>query len=463
MSKTDSGGSRQRELFPRSKRSTITLADDHPMVVLTDRLDWTALEETAEAVRSKKLKSRAGRPPHLRVLVGAVILMALRKRTYRETEEQIRYYVPARYLCGLTETEWTPDFTTIQDFAALMGEDGVEEINGQVVDLAVELGLCDPQEAVADTTAQEAAIPYPNEMGLLGSFVRTLQTTARRAGQAMKSFVKKVGGQLKAAKEKVREYRLFAKAKEQKDRILSEMVECVEGVVTKLGKALEASVAGAQKLRKYARVARRKMEQLYETTSRLLPQIRYWLRTGRVAAGKIISLHMPELYALVRNKVGKAVEFGLLWGITRLGGGYVLARRSMDKKELVDARYAVRAVEDHILRFGRAPRAYAYDRAGYSEENLLRLRKLGVRHVGLAPRGRKEWPVKGRMREKLIRARAQVEGSIGTLKSRKYGFNRPAERSVPAMGLCGQRAVLGFNLNKLVRELKAREAAAQAA
>jgi hypothetical protein len=46
-----------------------------------------------------------------------------------QTEGQIRYYAPARYLCGLTETEWTPDFTTTQDFSQLLGEDGVKLIN----------------------------------------------------------------------------------------------------------------------------------------------------------------------------------------------------------------------------------------------------------------------------------------------------------------------------------------------
>jgi len=41
-----------------------------------------------------------------------------------------------------------------------------------------------------------------------------------------------------------------------------------------------------------------------------VPQIRYWLKTGFVAANKVISLHIPELYAIVRGKVGKKVELG---------------------------------------------------------------------------------------------------------------------------------------------------------
>ncbi len=61
-----------------------------------------------------------------------------------------------------------------------------------------------------------------------------------------------------------------------------------------------------------------------------------------------------------------------------------------------------------------------------------------------------------RVKEKLVNERAQVEGSIGAVKSGRYGFNRPTVRSVEMMGVCGQRAVLGLNLNKLIRGIAAR-------
>jgi hypothetical protein len=183
----------------------------------------------------------------------------------------------------------------------------------------------------------------------------------------------------------------------------------------------------------------------------LLPQIRHWLRTGRVAAGKIINLHIPELYSIVRGKVGKPVEFGVSWGITRLRGGFVLATMARDRENLHDTTFAVQAVEDLAALFGKAPRSYAYDRAGHSAKNIGRLRNLGVRDIGLAPRGHTAWAVKGQVKEELIRERTLVEGSIGTIKRQPYGFNRPAAQSVAMMGVCGQRAVLGFNLGKLVR------------
>ena len=238
---------------------------------------------------------------------------------------------------------------------------------------------------------------------------------------------------------------------------MTQMVTIVKKLNEHLGKALGEAAAQWGKLRKYAIVAKNKLVQLQETMSKLLPQIRYWIRTGSVASGKIISLHIPQLYSIVRGKVGKAVEFGQSWGIRRLAGGYLLATLAQNRRELQDTRFALRAVKDHIALFGKAPLAYAYDRGGYSAENVSALKKLGVKEVGLAPRGRTQWSERGTVRDRLVRERAMVEAGIGTIKGPRYGFNRPTARSEAMMGACGQRAVLGFNTNKLVRELAGRK------
>ena len=220
---------------------------------------------------------------------------------------------------------------------------------------------------------------------------------------------------------------------------------------------MDAAQAKRARLSKYAKVATDKVLQLQQTMTKLLPQIRYWLKTGYVASGKIISLHIPELYSIVRGKVGKTVEFGLSWGIRRLKGGFLLATLAKAKNELVDSRFALSAVDEHIALFGKPPVAYAYDRGGWSADNVQKLREKGVKEVGLAPRGRAEWKVSAATKKKLVSERAQVEGGIGTLKHAKYGFNRPAAHSARMMGFCGQSAALGFNLNKLVRGLAKRE------
>lgn len=456
MSKKPRGGSRQPDLFPRSKTPRIPIEENHRLLLLTDQTDWTELEARAEQVRLGKVKNAAGRPSHLRQNLGAMMLKATRDMTWREVEDQLRHYAPARYLCGLTETEWTPDFTTVHDFAVLMGEDGVKLINEYVVKWAVSEKLADPSVVVGDTTAQEAAIPYPNEMGLMAAFMTTVAAASRKAGRVLKNFAEKAASTFKLARQKVREYRLFAKhrTKATKDRMVARMTAVVEQVNRHLGKALMAvsSSAGSRT----AKLAKAKLVRLHETMKTLAPQIRYWLRTGFVAANKVISLHLPELYSIVRGKVGKKVEFGLTWGFTRLRGGFLLARMATSRKELHDSKFSVEAVKDHKALFGKPPREYGYDRGGWSVKNVATLKKLGVKEVGLAPQGRARSPVSESMSKKLSRERALIEGGIGAVKSSRYNFNRPRAKSTRMMGVCGQLAVLGFNLNKLARAFAAR-------
>jgi len=463
MAKSQRRGSRQPELFPRSKTPRIPIEENHRLVLLTDQTDWTELEARAEQIRQSKLKNAAGRPPHLRTLLGAMMLKATRDMTWREAEDQIRHYAPARYLCGLTETDWTPDFTTLHDFAVLMGEDGMKLINEYVVKWAVKERLADPSVVVGDMTAQEAAIPYPNEMGLMAAFVSSVATASKRGGKALMEFIAKAANELKAVKQKVREYRLFGqdKSKEVKDRMVAAVSTIVEGLNRRLGAALVALERSSSRTSKYGLVARAKLARLHETMNKLVPQIRFWLRTGFVAADKVISMHIPELYSIVRGKVGKTVEFGLSWGFTLLRGGFLLARMAMTRRELNDTRFAVEAVKKQVALFGKAPRAYAYDRGGHSAKNVGLLKGLGVKEEGLAPRGRGRWAVSNASREKLVKERALVEGGIGAVKSSRYNFHRPRAKSVRMMGTSGQLAVLGFNLNKLVRGLAARNKVAE--
>jgi hypothetical protein len=451
--RTRGGAGRQPELIARSMATTIQVQDDHDLVVLTKQLDWAAMGERAEQIRHRKLKSAAGRPPHLRQMLGVLVLMAVRKVPYRVAEDLVRYYAPARYLCGLTETDWTPDFRTMNDFTQLMGEDGIKELNQDVVKVAVDLKLADPKVVAADTTAQEAAIPYPNEMGLMATFFTAVACAGKKAGSVMKALAKNAAAVFHRAHAKLREYRFFAKTKEHRATLLRSMASMTEKLQRQLGAGLRVAHQTAARMSGNTRRALNKVDQLHQTMNTLLPQIRYWLKTGFVATGKIINLHIPKLYSIVRGKVGKKVEFGLNWGITRLRGGFVLATLAKNNKDLVDARFAVRAVEHVIGLFGKAPRSYAYDRGAYSKSNISKLKKLGVKNVGLAPRGKAEWQVGERLKKQLTSERVQVEGCIGAMKGAKYGFNKPAARSVDMMGACGQRAAFGFNLTKLVRGL----------
>mgnify|MGYP001589723639 CR=1 FL=1 len=104
--------------------STLTIALpidlDHPMVRLKAALDWDALVEIAERYREMKITSPAGAKPHLRANVGAVVVRAMKSCDLRTAADLAENYLPARFLCDLHESRWTPDFRTLFDFEVML-------------------------------------------------------------------------------------------------------------------------------------------------------------------------------------------------------------------------------------------------------------------------------------------------------------------------------------------------------
>jgi hypothetical protein len=94
-----------------------------------------------------------------------------------------------------------------------------------------------------------------------------------------------------------------------------------------------------------------------------------------------------------------------------------------------------------------------YDRGGGSKETIRKLKKEKIEKVGVMPRGKGRWPVTGEDRREVMSERGKMEGSIGTLKSEKYGFNRPKERKIERLKIAGQRSFVSLNLNRLMKNL----------
>ena len=95
----------QRSLFEQSTRVKIVLKEDHELVTLTKLFNWNELTTIAMTIRDSK-KALSGTQPRDRALLGAMALMATKKMTYREAEDLIEHYAPARYLCDLMDSDW---------------------------------------------------------------------------------------------------------------------------------------------------------------------------------------------------------------------------------------------------------------------------------------------------------------------------------------------------------------------
>jgi hypothetical protein len=202
-----------------------------------------------------------------------------------------------------------------------------------------------------------------------------------------------------------------------------------------------------------------KLKQMATVSQVLLPQIVQWLATGVVASGKLLHAGITTARAIVKNKVGKKVEFGLKWLLNRIEGGYVFGTvvgAHADEKQMpLVALRQYRAVQpkaaaDVGLRPGRG---------GQDSRSCT----CWVKKVGIEPVGHAAWSIVVGDQKKVKSQRAKTEGSIGALKSSKYAFHHGRQRSNQTLVATGQWALVCLNVNKLMRDLVGKDQKAHAA
>lgn len=64
--------------------ANINIKENHELVELCHLIDWPECIELAMDIRAMRIKSHAGREPHYRELLGAVVLMSVRNITFRQ-------------------------------------------------------------------------------------------------------------------------------------------------------------------------------------------------------------------------------------------------------------------------------------------------------------------------------------------------------------------------------------------
>jgi len=427
----------------------------HPLLQLKRALPWDALCEVMRRHGRRAGKNTAGGPGlpwDVALYVPLVVLMLVKNLNSREMEAYLAENVVARVFIGRQDdpTPQIRDHSNIARASTALGKDGVDEVNALILHAAKDSGVADVGLLSSDTTAQELPMGSPNEPGILRGM-------AQRCGRALVQLknsgvygVDAALAQVETILRSVKEHHLFAKGKTEKRQVLTRLL-------TEVGQLLVQTRLLIKRLGgSHARVTHKAITTLttmHEVARRLVPQIVQGITTGVVAQGKILHAGLPQARAIVRNKVGKKVEFGLPYLLSRLGGGYVfgmLLRGTVDESKM-----PLQALAGYRAIFGphATPTLVIYDRGGDATATRKALAHEGVKQIGIQPKGQRAWHVAEAVRQTVRSERGKTEGIIGTLKTDKYGFNKPAERLWQTLEMAGPRSILSFNLNKLMRDL----------
>jgi len=434
---------------------SIHVDDNHPLLQRKRALPWDALFEVMRRhgqQAGKNTDGRPGLPWDVALYVPLVVLMLVKHLHAREMEASLAENVVARVFLGRQDDPRPQirDHSNIARAYAALGKDGVDEINALILHVAKALGFADASILSSDTTAQELPIGYPNEPGILRGW-------AQRCGRALAKLktrgvlgVDAALAQVQTILRSVKEHHLFAKGTQAKRQVLTRLLTEVGQLIVRT-RPLVTQLE--QRRDRVTQRATATLWAMHEVAKRLIPQIVQWITTGVVAKGKIVHTGVTQARAIVRNKAGKKVEFGLPYLLSRLGGGYVFG--TLIRGVVDESKMPLQALVEYRTIFGAqaTPTLVVYDRGGSATATVRALAHEGVKQIGIQPKGHGAWHVAEAVRETVRSERGKTEGIIGTLKSNKYNFNKPKERLWPTLEMAGPRSILSFNLNKLMRDL----------
>ncbi|QBG89965.1 IS5 family transposase [Xanthomonas oryzae] len=285
------------ELFRSRLENQIDLR--HPLVQLSHRLPWSALEQ-ALSPWLPATTGTGGRPAlPVRLIAGLLYL----KHAYDLSDEAVcERWLENPYWQFFTgevvfQTCVPCDPSSLTRWRQRLGEAGMEELLAHTINTAHTMKAVDARElsrVIVDTTVQEKAIAHPTDSRLLEVARKKLVLLAKRHGIALRQTYARQGPALR------RKAGRYAHARQFK-----RMRKVLRRQRTLLGRVLRDL---QRKLAQQEPSVRERIGVWLERAQRLLTQ-------RPKDKQKLYALHAPEVECMSKGKASSPYEFGVKVGI----------------------------------------------------------------------------------------------------------------------------------------------------
>jgi transposase, IS5 family len=316
----------------------------HPLAVLSSRMPWQEIEARVahllvrkahagqampdldlfgEKPQRQAAASKAGRP---RVALRIMVSLLYLKHAFNESDEGVvdrwgetptwQFFSGQAYF----EHQRPCDATTLVKFRQLLGEEGVEELLAQTINVALEIKLIKPQEltrVIVDSTVQHKAIAHPTDSRLLETARVKLVEAAKGAGIDLKQTFAKEG------KELGRKAGRYAHARQFKR--MRRAIKRQRTIVGRLQREIERKIAtGASAI---GQAVRQALAQTLSKAARIVAQSGQ--RKAVDGQPKLYAWHAPEVDCISKGKAKQPYEFGVKVGIaSTLKGNLIVGARA---------------------------------------------------------------------------------------------------------------------------------------
>ena len=427
----------------------------HPLAVLASRMPWQEIEARVAQVFSRRgragvampdldlfgeqvqraaFPSNAGRP---RVPLRIMIALLYLKHAFNESDEGVverwgetptwQFFSGQAYF----EHRRPCDATTLIKFRQLLGEEGVEELLAQTINVAVALKLIKPQEfarVIVDSTVQHKAIAHPTDSRLLETARAKLVEAAKDAGVDLKQTFAKEGKELgrKAGRyAHARQFKRMRRAIKRQRTIVGRLQREIDRKASAIGQAVREALA------KTLNKARRMVSQSGQ-------------RKAADGQPKLYAWHAPEVDCISKGKARTPYEFGVKVGIaSTLRGNLIVGARAFHGNPYDGHTLAEQLEQATILMQDSAAKpATAFVDLGYRGVDAD-LPGVHIVHRGKAKRISEQ-------DRKLLKRRQAIEPIIGHLKS-DHRMERCHLKGETGDRLHAVLCAAGYNIKWLLR------------
>ncbi|MCL6559229.1 MAG: ISNCY family transposase [Firmicutes bacterium] len=432
------------ELFqpdPQLQKIAVILDDPATLEPFVDRYFKAAAEAGLK---------NSGRPTvPLRTFAAMVLLKFMYDLPYRELCAQVKDRLSWRVFCHIPITAKVPDYSTICKLVHRFGPEAVEEMNKAVLAHLAGKKKLKTKKLKVDTTVTESDIAYPTDTGLLYQGVRKLGRLVKKLQEKGLAKVESFVDHTRKAKRLLREVTrsLRERTGEAGDKLRSVLVQLAtlaEETIDQVGQVLHRM---EDSLSQGGRSLLMELATYQETLTRVVEQV--WQRlAGEKIKDRVVSLFDRQARPIVKGKVGKPVEFGYKTVVASNEQGLVL-HYEVHVGNPADEEVFVPAVLATQEKTGKVFREVAADRGMYSMENEAVLQGLGIEHVCLPKRGKKDEARRAYENQawfrRLCRFRATCEAEISRLK-RRFGLGRVRTRGYHRVKTWVGWGILAHNL-----------------
>jgi IS5 family transposase len=353
-----------------------------------------------------------------------------------------------RRFCRIAIDARVPDPTTLMKLTKRLGPELVDELNHELLSLAVERRVIRSRRLRVDSTVVEADISYPTDSGLCSQGVSRLTRLARRVHAVGLGVGVRVRDRRRAVGVRVRQISAIRNrgraVLDTLDRLTGEIAQRARATVRDARRLAHAARRQAQRSGR-GRASVERLERELEAVEQILAQTDLRLAGQRTIPERRVSLADADARPLRLGRPGRAAEFGYKARVADTAEGFVLA----------DVPQTGNPGDDRLLdgTLERARRAGLRVRSVYADRGFgtrigdETLARHGISDAVIPRRGNATARQHTRGWRRRYRFRNGLEGRISQLK--RKGLRRTRLRGLAGAQTWVGHTALAHNLQRL--------------